>query len=88
MISKQKEIFNELVDERLDEITELDEKVNTDDLICKYKGYTANAKFRKFGNALSLIDKIKEDEISLADANKLYSCSKLLRRRIKFNKSF
>ena len=28
LISKQKEIFNELLDKRLDEITELDEKVN------------------------------------------------------------
>ena len=28
LISKQKEIFNKLVDERIDEITKLDEKVN------------------------------------------------------------
>ena len=33
LISRQKEIFNKLVDERLDEITKLDEKVNHDDLI-------------------------------------------------------
>ena len=33
LISKQKEIFNILVDEILDEITKLDEKVNLDDLI-------------------------------------------------------
>ena len=32
-ISKQKEIFNELVDERLEKITDLDEKVNSNDLI-------------------------------------------------------
>ena len=32
-ISKQKEIFNELVDERLQKITDLDKKVNSDDLI-------------------------------------------------------
>ena len=32
-ISKQKEIFNELVDERLEKITNLDKKVNSDDLI-------------------------------------------------------
>ena len=67
-ISKQKEIFNKLTDERLDEITELDEKVNTDDLI--YKGQTADAKFNKFDNALCLIDKINEGEISLADEKK------------------
>ena len=37
MISKQKEIFHKLVDERLDEITKSDKKVNSD-LIYKYKG--------------------------------------------------
>ena len=37
-MSKQKEIFNKLVDESLDEITKLDEKVNHDNLIYKYKG--------------------------------------------------
>ena len=67
MISKQKEIFNKLVDERLDEITELDEKFNTDNLIYKYKGHTADLKFNKFDNSHSLIDKIKKGEISLAD---------------------
>ena len=30
-ISKQKEIFNKLVDERIEKITDLDEKVNRDD---------------------------------------------------------
>ena len=33
VISKQKEIFNELVYERLEEITNLDKKVNGDNLI-------------------------------------------------------
>ena len=32
-ISKQKEIFNKLIDERLGKITDLDKKVNSDDLI-------------------------------------------------------
>ena len=36
LISKQKEIFNKLADERLKKITELDEKVNRDDLVYKY----------------------------------------------------
>ena len=67
MITKQKEIFNKLVDERLDEITELDEKFNADNLIYKYKGHTADLKFNKFDNSHSLIDKIKKGEISLAD---------------------
>ena len=57
-ISKQKEIFNELVDERLEKITDLDKKVNSDDLICRYKGNTADVKFDKFDNALDIVDKI------------------------------
>ena len=44
-ISKQKEIFNKLVDERLEEINDFDERVNSDDLIYPYKGRTADAKF-------------------------------------------
>ena len=40
LIPKQKEIFNELADKRLDDITKLGEKVNHDVLICRYKGRT------------------------------------------------
>ena len=67
MISKQKEIFNEHVDERLEKITDLDIKVNSDDLIYRYKSRTADAKFDRFDNALDTIDKIKKGEISLTD---------------------
>ena len=38
LILKQKKIFNELADKRLNKITELDEKVNLDDLGCRNKG--------------------------------------------------
>ena len=68
MILKQKEIFNKLADERLEETTKLDKKVNPDDLIYKLKGPTADVKFNAFDNALNLLDKIREGEISLADA--------------------
>ena len=57
-ISKQKEIFNELVDERLEKITDLDEKVNSNDLMYRYKGNTANEKFGEFHNAFDIINKI------------------------------
>ena len=67
MISKQKEIFNKLVDERLEEIVDLDKKVNSDNLIYRYKDNTADAKFDKLDNALHVISKIKNGEISLAD---------------------
>ena len=67
LISKQKEIFNELVDETLEEITDLDEKINDDNLIYRYKGRTADAKFDKFDNALDIINKIRNGEISPTD---------------------
>ena len=58
-ISKQKEIFNELVDERLEKITDLDKKkVNNDDLIYRYKGNIADVKFDEFDNAFDIIDMI------------------------------
>ena len=67
MISKQKEILNELVDERLEKITDLDKKVNSDDLIYRYKGNTVDAKFNKFDNVLNDINKIQNSEKRLAD---------------------
>ena len=65
MILKQKEIVNELVDKKLEEITNLDKN----NLIYKYKGNTADGKFDKFDNALNIIKKIQNGEISLADVN-------------------
>ena len=67
MISKQKEIFNKLVDERLEKITDLDKKVNSDDLIYRYKGNTPDLNFDEFDNALALIDKMRDGKISLTD---------------------
>ena len=67
MISKQKEILNTFPDERLEEITGLDKKVNPDNLKYRYKGSTVDVKFNEFDNAL-FSDKIKESKISLAGA--------------------
>ena len=66
-ISKQKEIFNELVDERREKITDLDKKVNSGDLIYRYKGNTADVKFDEFDNALDIINKIQNGKIKLTD---------------------
>ena len=66
-ISKQKEIFNELVDERREKITDLDKKVYTNDLIYASKGSTIDGKFDNFNNALNIINEIQNGEISLAD---------------------
>ena len=68
LISKQKEIFNELADERIKEITELNEKVNYDDLIYRYKGNTSDEKCNTYDNAFSLLDKTRDVKISLSNA--------------------
>ena len=60
LFSKRKEIFYELVDKKLEEITNLDKKVNSDDLIYKYKRTTADAKFDQLDNSFSLLDKIRD----------------------------
>ena len=67
LISKQKEIFNELADKRHDEITELDERVNHNDLIYRYKGRSPDEKFDKYDNTLDLINEIKNGKIKLSD---------------------
>ena len=66
-ISKQKETFNGLVDERLEKITDLYDRVNCNDLIHRYKGKTADAKFDEFDNALGIINKIQDGKKVLAD---------------------
>ena len=55
------------MDERLDKITDLDKKVNSDDLIYRCKGNTPYWNFDEFDYALAPIDKIREGKISLAD---------------------
>ena len=70
LIQKQKEVFNKLVDQRIEEITNLDKKFNPDDLIYRCKGSTADAKFNEFDNGFSLLHKIRDGKISLADEKK------------------
>ena len=55
------------MDERYEKITDLDKKVNSDDLIYRYKGNTADVKFDEFDNALNIINKMQNGEIRLAD---------------------
>ena len=66
-ISKQKEIFNKLVDEKLEKIIDLDNKVNNDDLIYRYKGRLVDTKFDEFHSALGIINKIQDGKEELAD---------------------
>ena len=46
----------------------LDKGVDTNKLVFKYKGNTADEDFSKFDNALDLITKIRDGEVSLNEA--------------------
>ena len=59
------------MDERLQKITDLDRKVNSDDLIYKYKGNTPDLNFDEFDNTLALFDKIRDGKISLTDVKNI-----------------
>ena len=58
------------MDERIEKITGLDEKVNSDNLVYRYKGNTADEKFNEFDNAHDIINKIRDGEKDLADVKK------------------
>ena len=46
----------------------INKKVDTNDLIYRYKDNTGDLNFDEFDNAISLIDKILDGKVSLADA--------------------
>ena len=77
-IFKQKEIFNKLVDEKLEKITDLDEKVNHDDLIYRFKGKIAAIKFDKFDSALGIINKIRDGK------KKTYLKYKIIKKNLNY----
>ena len=68
IVLKEKEIYNKLTEESFKKISSLDKRVDTNKLVFKYKGNTADQDFNKFDNALDLIKKIRDTEISLNEA--------------------
>ena len=65
MVLKEKEIYNKLTKESFEKINNLVKKVDTNKLVFKYKGNSSGKDFSKFDNALDLINKIRDGEISL-----------------------
>ena len=65
---KEKETYNKLTEESFEKIRNLDKKVDTNKLVFKYKGNTPDEDFSKFNNALNLINKIRDGEISFSEA--------------------
>ena len=68
IVLKEKEIYNKLKEESFEKVNNLDKSVDTNKLAFKYKGNIADEDFNKFDNALDLISKIRDGEISLSEA--------------------
>ena len=54
MVLREKEIYNKLTEESFEKINNLDKKVDTNKLVFKYNGMTADADFSEFDNGLVL----------------------------------
>ena len=68
IVLKEKNIYNKHTEESFDKIKNLDKGVDTNKLVFKYEGNTNHEDFSKFDNALDLINKIRDGEISLNEA--------------------
>ena len=51
-------------------INDLDEKVNRDDLLYRYKGKFTDTKFNEFDNAVDIINSIRDGKKDLTDVKK------------------
>ena len=69
-ILRQKEIYNELTEEKKTEKENLDKSVDRykDKLTYKYKGNTSDINFNEYIGAIDLSNKIKDGEISFKKA--------------------
>ena len=87
LFQSKKKIFNELVDERIEKITDLDGRVNSDNLIYRYKNNNIdNVNFYEFDNALTIANKIREGKKDLADVKNKKENFKSLLKKIKIGK--
>ena len=68
IVLKENQIYNKLTEESFEKINNLDKKIDNNKLVFKYKGNIPDEDFRKFDNALDLINKIRDGEISLNEA--------------------
>ena len=78
-ISKQKKYLINLQMKNVKKITDLDKRVNRDDLTYRYKGKLADTKFDEFDNALGIINKIRDGKEDLAKVKNNFKKCKLFR---------
>ena len=69
-------------------ITDLDKRINSNDLIYRYKGRTGDEKFDEFDNTLDIINNIRDGKTDLADVkNNQQKFNSFLGKIVKGNKS-
>ena len=68
VINKQRKIFNGLIEERRETMSELHSSVDFDHLFYHYKGPTRDKDFGAYNNAKGLFNMIKDKGISLSHA--------------------
>ena len=68
MLLRQREIHNELTEEKKNEIEKLDKMVNRKEFLYKYNGNTADDDFSNFNGAIDTINKMASGDISLSKA--------------------
>ena len=59
------EIYNKILEERMDEILEMSDKIDFDCLIYNFKGPTASINFGKFGGPMYIYGHMKKRDITL-----------------------
>ena len=64
-------------------MTNLDKRVDSKNLMYRYKGNTADAKFDEFDNALDIVNKIRDSKKDLANVKKNQEKFKSLLSKIK-----
>ena len=64
------EIYNKILEERMDEILKISEKIDFDGLIYNFKGPTASINFGKFGGRMYIYGDIKKGDITLQQVEK------------------
>ena len=60
-----KEIYDKLLDERIDEILEMTREINYDNLVYNFKDQTPLISFIKFGDPVYTYDQLKESDKTL-----------------------
>ena len=65
-----KEIYDELLQERIDEILEMNKEINYKSLIYDFKGPSSSISFIKFGGPMYTYEKLKNGETTLKQVEK------------------